>query len=111
MSIEEIVDLAVVETAEGTEVTARLVRLADWESRGEWRREWRVGGRVALLRAPRGHRARDPRPRNGAGRAARGMTGETGKPDRAASGPADCRDTRWLLHWQACGAAAVRRAP
>ena len=41
--VEEIVDLAVVETAEGTEVTARLVRLADWESRGEWRREWRVG--------------------------------------------------------------------
>ncbi len=43
MIIEEIVDLAVVETAEGSEVTARLVRLADWERRGEWRREWRVG--------------------------------------------------------------------
>lgn len=43
MTLEEIVDLAVVETAEGTEVTARLVHLADRESRGEWRREWRVG--------------------------------------------------------------------
>lgn len=43
MIVEEIVDLAVVETAEGSEVTERLVRLADWASRGEWYREWRVG--------------------------------------------------------------------
>jgi hypothetical protein len=43
MIVEEIVDLAVVETTEGTEVTERLVRLADWGRRGEWRREWRVG--------------------------------------------------------------------
>lgn len=42
MVVEEIVDLAVVETTEGSEVTARLVRLADREGRGEWRREWRV---------------------------------------------------------------------
>lgn len=43
MIVEEIVDLATVETAEGSEVTERLVRLADREGRGEWRREWRVG--------------------------------------------------------------------
>ncbi len=43
MSVEGIVDLAVVETAQGTAVTAGLVRLADRESRGEWRREWRGG--------------------------------------------------------------------
>lgn len=44
MAIEEIVDLAVSETPDGSEVTARLVHLADWEGRGEWRREWRVEG-------------------------------------------------------------------
>lgn len=43
MIIEEIVVLATVETAEGSEVTERLVRLADGGSRGEWRREWRAG--------------------------------------------------------------------
>lgn len=43
MAIEEIVDLAVCETAEGSEVTARLIHLVDREGRGEWRREWRAG--------------------------------------------------------------------
>lgn len=41
MVLEEIVDLAVRERAEGSEVTARLVRLADWTGHDEWRREWR----------------------------------------------------------------------
>ena len=44
MAIEEIVDLAVCETAEGSEVTARLIHLVDREGRGEWRREWRAAG-------------------------------------------------------------------
>lgn len=38
---EQIVDLAMRETEDGCEVTARLVRVADWAGRGEWRREWR----------------------------------------------------------------------
>lgn len=41
MSPEQIVDLATRETAQGTEVTVRLVRLTDWTGCGEWRREWR----------------------------------------------------------------------
>lgn len=41
MVLEEIIDLAVSETAEGSEVTARLVRVADWDGHGEWWREWR----------------------------------------------------------------------
>jgi hypothetical protein len=44
MAIEEIVDLAVCETAEGSEVTARLIHLVDQEGRGEWWREWCVAG-------------------------------------------------------------------
>lgn len=42
MVIEEIVDLAVRETEEGSEVTARLIHLVDRDGHGEWRREWRV---------------------------------------------------------------------
>ena len=44
MVAEEIVDLTVSETPDGSEVTARLIHLVDWEGRGEWRREWRAGG-------------------------------------------------------------------
>lgn len=44
MAVEEIIDIAVDETAHGSEVTARLLRLADWEGIVEWRREWRMGG-------------------------------------------------------------------
>lgn len=52
MIVEEIIDLAAVETAEGSEVTERLVRLADWASRGEWRREWRVGAEWCCCALP-----------------------------------------------------------
>ena len=43
MVVEVIIDLAEAETPAGSEVVARLVRLADLWGHGEWRREWRVG--------------------------------------------------------------------